>query len=133
MRAKSVLAASTLSALGLALALGALAQQGQFSRKVIQKHDLQAADREGTMAYVEIHPGAREGRHTHPGEVFAYVLEGTMKLAIDGQPTETHTAGESFFIPAGKIHEGINDSTAMVKIVAVFATEKGKPLTTQVK
>ena len=37
--------------------------------------------------------------------------------------------GETFFIGAGKVHEGINQGSAPVKLLAVFVAEKGKPLT----
>ena len=102
-------------------------------RSVLQKHDLRAAGYEGVMAQVEIAPGGREGKHTHPAEVLAYVLEGTATLEVEGQPTQTLGPGSSFFIPAGKVHEGINNGTSPVKLVAVFVTEKGKPMTTAAK
>jgi quercetin dioxygenase-like cupin family protein len=41
----------------------------------------------------------------------------------------TYKAGDSFFIEAGKIHEGINKGTSPVKAVATFVVEKGKPVT----
>ncbi|HEU4384247.1 MAG TPA: cupin domain-containing protein [Anaeromyxobacteraceae bacterium] len=86
------------------------------------------------MAVVEIPAGGREGRHIHPGaDVFAYLMEGTMTLDVEGQPSATLKAGDHFFIPAGKVHEGINSSSATAKIVGVFVNEKGKPLTTQVQ
>ena len=120
-----------------ALALGFGAAWGQpapaVTRAVVQKHDLGAKGYEGIMANVEIPAGGREGRHTHPADVFAEVLEGTLTLDVEGRPTATLKAGDSFFIEAGKVHEGINKTSAPVKIVGVFVAEKGKPLTTQVK
>jgi quercetin dioxygenase-like cupin family protein len=50
----------------------------------------------------------------------------------EGKPTTTYKAGDSFYIEAGKIHEGINKETSPVKAIATFVIEKGKPLTTQV-
>ena len=50
----------------------------------------------------------------------------------EGKPTTTYKAGESFYVEAGKIHEGINKETSPVKAIATFVIEKGKPLTTQV-
>ena len=61
----------------------------------------------------------------------AHVQEGVPTLDYEGKPTMTYKAGDSFFIEAGKIHEGINKETSPVKIVATFVVEKGKPLTTQ--
>ncbi len=49
-----------------------------------------------------------------------------------GAAVVTHARGE-FFIEAGKVHEGSNGGSTPVKAVAVFVTDKGKPLTTQVK
>lgn len=120
----------------LALGLGAAAwaqQVPSVKRSVVEKHDLKA-NQEGIMAVVEIPAGGREGRHIHPGaDVFAYLMEGTMTLDVEGQPSATLKAGDHFFIPAGKVHEGINSSSATAKIVGVFVNEKGKPLTTQVQ
>ena len=85
------------------------------------------------MALLEIPPGAQEGRHTHPAEGFVYVMEGTLTVEMEGKPTATYKAGDSFFIERGKIHGGVNNGTTPVKAVAVFVADKGKPMTTQVK
>ena len=76
---------------------------------------------------------AREGRHTHPAEAFVYVLEGVVSLDVEGKPSVDYKAGESFFIEAGKVHEGMNKGQVPARAVAVFFADKGKPLTTQVK
>lgn len=118
--------------LGLALAWSQVAwaeQAPTVKRSVLQKKELRAPGYEGVMAAVEIPAGGREGRHTHPAEVFAQVLEGTLTLEVEGQPTATLKPGETFFIGAGKVHEGINQGSAPVKLLAVFVAEKGKPLT----
>jgi len=83
------------------------------------------------MAAVEIPPGGREGRHTHPAEVYGFVLEGEIVVDREGEPTRTFKAGEVFSVKPGQIHEGRNEGKAPVKIDAVFVAEKGKPLTTQ--
>lgn len=94
------------------------------------KQDTTVPGREAVMALVELPPGASEGRHTHPAEVYAYVLEGTPTLDVEGQPTRNLKAGDVFTIAPGQIHEGSNRSNATVKLCAVFFAEKGKPLTT---
>ncbi|SRR5712691_1634981 len=109
------------------------AQQDPIQRKVLQKKDLSVQGREGVMAAVEIAPGAAEGRHTHPGDVMAYVVEGTLVLEVEGRPTVNLKAGDSLFIEAGKIHQGTNTGKTPTKLLAAFFVEKGKPLTTQVK
>jgi quercetin dioxygenase-like cupin family protein len=73
-----------------------------------------------------------EGRHTHPGALVVYIQEGALTFDYEGKPTTTYKAGDSFYVEAGKIHEGINKGTSAVKAIAAFVVEKGKPLTTQV-
>jgi quercetin dioxygenase-like cupin family protein len=136
MKARFILAGS--AALVTIVAAGGFAvvhaqQQGTPTRTVLQKHDLLAQGEEGVMALVEMPVGSREGRHTHPAEVFVYVVEGTLKLDKEGKPSQSYKAGESFFVERGIVHEGMNGGNTPVKAVAVFVTDKGKPMTTQVK
>lgn len=133
MRAKPALAAAAaIVALAIAWGFTVEAQQGpSVKRTVLQKHDLRAQGQEGVMAFVEIPPGGSEGRHTHPAEAFVYVVDGALTLEVEGKPSATYKAGDSFFIEPGKIHAGTNSGSTVTKLVAVFVTEKGKPLTTQ--
>ncbi len=76
--------------------------------------------------------GGREGKHTHAGTLVGYVLQGELTLELDGQPTRVVKAGESAYIEAGRIHEGINRGRVPMKALVTFIIEKGKPLTTPV-
>lgn len=102
-------------------------------RNIVLKQDMSLPDREGVMALVEIPVGGTEGRHTHPAEVFAFVLEGEISLENEGSPTASLKAGDVFHIYPGKIHQATNNGTVTAKLAAVFVAEKGKPLTTPVK
>jgi quercetin dioxygenase-like cupin family protein len=82
---------------------------------------------------VEIPVGGREGRHMHPGPLIVHVVEGQLTLDYEGKPTITYKPGETFFVEAGKVHEGINRGNVGIRAIATFVTEKGKPLTTQVQ
>ena len=106
-------------------------QAPSVKRNVLLKQDSTIPGREIVMAAVEIPPGGREGRHTHPAEVYGFVLEGEIVVDREGEPTRTFKAGEVFSVKPGQIHEGRNEGTTPVKIDAVFVAEKGKPLTTQ--
>ena len=112
--------------------ISASAQQPTVQRKVLLTQDLPIADHQIVMAAVEIPAGGREGRHTHPGALVVYIQEGVLTFDYEGKPTTTYKAGDSFYVEAGKIHEGINKGTSPVKAIAAFVVEKGKPLTTQV-
>jgi quercetin dioxygenase-like cupin family protein len=119
-----------LAALSTSVAfLPATAQEPTVQRKILLTHDLATPGYQVVMGAVEIPPGGREGRHTHPGAVVVYIQEGVLTFDYEGNPTMTYQAGDSFFIEAGKIHEGINKGASPVKAVATFVVEKGKPLT----
>jgi len=107
----------------------AMAQEPTVQRKVLLTQDLPIPGYQTVMATVEIPPGGREGRHTHPGAAVVYIQEGVITFDHEGKPTMTYKAGDSFFIESGKIHEGINNGTSPVKAVATFVVEKSKPLT----
>ncbi len=128
----TAVALAALSTLGPSIAR-AQPQAPDVKRTVLQKHDLAAPGEQGIMALVEIPAGGREGRHTHPAEAFVYVMDGTVTLDLEGEPTRTYGPGSTFFIPRGRIHEGMNNGTTPVKIIGVFVADKDKPLTTQAK
>ena len=121
----------------LVAAIGGLALNAQqapaVKRTILTKQDMTIQGREAVMAVVDLPPGSAEGRHTHPAEVFAFVLEGPLTLEVEGQPNVTLKAGDYFTLAPGQIHQVVNGGSAPGKLVAVFVTEKGKPLTTQVK
>jgi len=108
-------------------------QRGEIKRKLLTKQDLSVRDRECLLFEVELSPGAREVRHTHPGELFGYLREGNVTLHVEGQSTVTLKPGEVFFVPAGKIHWGENAEKTAVKLLVVYFVEKGKPLISSVK
>ncbi|MBI2769460.1 MAG: cupin domain-containing protein [Burkholderiales bacterium] len=113
----------------LAIAAGTLfAQASGLTRVMVGKGDVSVPGREAVVARVEVAPGAKAGRHTHPGDEISYVMEGEATLLIDGQPPRQVKAGESFVIPAGVVHDAHNNGTAPIKLVGVYVVEKGKPL-----
>ena len=130
MRTKHVMLVVALTVAGVAGFLGpSSAQAPLFKRTVLQKVDLSAPGREAVQAIAEFMPGGTTGRHTHPGEEVSYVLEGTVRLDIDGKPPATLKAGDVFFIEAGKIHAATNSGTTLARIFATYIVQKDKPLT----
>jgi len=104
----------------------------RLTRTVLLRQDSTVPGREVLMVSVEIPPGATDGRHSHPAEVYTYVREGELSLFVEGQPVRILRAGDVFAIAPGQVHEGSNKGPATVKLTAVFFAEKGKPLTTPV-
>ena len=126
-------------AVGAAVLIGAWAgrplnaQQPGFKRVELQRHDLSAPGREVVQVRAEFEPGASVGKHTHPGEEIAYVLEGTLEIEMAGKPNATVKAGDTFFVPAETVHSAKNAGKGPAKILATYVIEKGKPVATPVK
>ena len=123
-------------AIFLALACGPVqhAQEAGAKRNILTRQDLSGfPGHEGVVAQVEFAPGAHEPKHTHPGDIFGYVLEGALTLGVEGRAVVTVKAGEVFFVPAGTVHWGENAGNTPVKVVATFVVEKGKPLTSHLQ
>jgi quercetin dioxygenase-like cupin family protein len=109
------------------------AQQPGFTRKLLQDQNLSVNDRHAVQAIAEFVPGGVAGKHTHPGEELGYVMEGTLQLEIAGQEPRTVKAGESFFVPAGIVHDGKNIGSGPAKVLATYFVEKGKPVASPAK
>ena len=103
-------------------------QQSGIKRTDVLRHDLGVSGREVIQVRVDFAPGAAFGRHSHPGEEIAYVLEGTLEYQIEGKPPVTLKAGESLFIPAGTVHAAKNVGSDNGAELATYIVEKGKPL-----
>ena len=101
---------------------------GALKREMVGRADVSVPNREAVIARVEVGPGGKAGRHTHPGDEISYITEGEALLLVDGQPPRRVKAGESFVIPAGVVHDAHNDTGKPVKLVGVYVVEKGKPL-----
>jgi quercetin dioxygenase-like cupin family protein len=106
------------------------AQNSAIKRTVVYKGDVSVPGREAVIAQVEIAPGGRAGRHTHPGDEISYVIEGEGELLIDGQPPRKFKAGDGFSISAGLTHDAHNTGTQPLKLAGIYVVEKGKPIAT---
>lgn len=115
------------------LAAGACAQPSGIKRTPVLKADVAAPGSEAVVMRVELDPGVKAGRHTHPGDEISYVLEGEGELLIDGEAPRKVKAGNAFVIPAGKVHDAHNGGSATMRLVGVYVVEKGKPLATPAK
>lgn len=117
--------------LGFVLATGlSFAQASGLTRVVVTKADVSVPNREAVVARVEVAPGAAAGWHTHPGDEISYVMEGEAMLLVAGQAPRRVAAGEAFVIPAGVVHNAMNQGAVPTKLVGVYVVEKGQALAT---
>ena len=114
---------------GSCVALHALpAQQAGVRRIDLQRHDLTTPGREAVQVRVELDPGVKFPRHSHPGEEIIYVLTGLLEYQVGDGPAITLKAGDVLFIPAGAIHTAKNVGTGPGAELATYIVAKGKPL-----
>jgi len=127
-------------ALALGIALGAgmtgFLNAMQHARVTeLYKADLVASEgKEASMCLAELAPGANMGKHYHPGDAFAYILEGTMLLEIVGKESVTLKPGQSGSLPPGTVHDDKNArQTAPLKFLVFHVAKKGDPLAVPVQ
>jgi quercetin dioxygenase-like cupin family protein len=96
-------------------------------RTILKRIDVPGSSYEVVYVLVEIKADSIVPRHTHPGSVMGYLLEGDYTVLINGQPPRNLRSGEVFEVPPGVVHEE-HTGNKPAKILAVFTVEKGKPL-----
>lgn len=104
------------------------AQQTGIKRTDLQREDLSVAGYEALQVRVDLEEGRFFGNHSHPGEEVIYVLEGTFEYEVEGLGLVTVKAGETLFIPAGKIHSARNIGKGTASELATYIVRKGEPL-----
>jgi quercetin dioxygenase-like cupin family protein len=70
--------------------------------------------------------------HRHPGSVYVYVTQGTVRLGVEGQPVQVVREGGSFFEAVGAHHIITENASATepARAIAVMIVPEGEPLTT---
>ena len=90
-----------------------------------------AVNQEIVVLEVTYPPGNRSESHRHNAHTLVYVLEGTVKMAVEGGETKTLGPGEMFYESPDDIHTvSMNASeTEPAKILVYFLKEKGAATT----
>jgi quercetin dioxygenase-like cupin family protein len=124
---KKIAVATMTAMLFAAVAVGLDAQpHGRASRTIIQTASSSILGHQAVTAVHDYRGALSEARHTHPGDMVGYVLEGTVTLSRVGADRLTLHAGESFFVPAGIVHNIASAGDA--RLLATYVVEEGKPL-----
>ena len=128
-------AAAALVIAGAALAqpVPSPVQPAPVKRTILGKTDVPGSNYEVLFASVELQPGFKAGRHTHPGTVIVQILQGEFFYAPDGQPEKIFKAGETVEVPAGTVHNEGAVGSVVVKFIGTYVVEKGKPLVSPVQ
>ena len=83
---------------------------------------------EMTALLVEVAPGGETGWHCHPVSSFAYVLEGSLEVALDDGDRKSLEAGDVLAEVVDRLHNGRNTGSVPVKLVVFYAGTVGTPL-----
>lgn len=99
-----------------------------ITRRMLSRMDGPVPGYVTISAEVEIAPGAVVGRHTHPGIESGFVLDGSLELAVEGQPPRALAAGDAYQIAAGVPHGGGSPAAGRVRLAVTYVVERDKPL-----
>jgi quercetin dioxygenase-like cupin family protein len=88
--------------------------------------------REIRISLVDREPGSSTARHRHPGHhTFGYVIEGTYEFGINGEPSRTLKAGDTFYEPPTAVHSSSRNPSAdkRAKILVFMVADQRNPST----
>ncbi len=87
-----------------------------------------------TLVEVRYGPGESSPPHSHPCPVLAYVVEGSIRTQVKGEPEHVFKAGESFYEGPNGVHavSANASSTEPAKFVALLVCDHETPLSVNV-
>jgi len=129
----AAVAAITLSGI-IARAQPATTAAHSVAKEVMRKDLIGMPGKEVVISTVEYGPGVSSPPHRHNAQVFVYVLQGKVNMAVKGGPRMTLGVGETFYESPSDIHSvsGNASTTEPAKILAILIKDKGAPGTTPV-
>ncbi|MGE3690532.1 MAG: cupin domain-containing protein [Novosphingobium sp.] len=72
-------------------------------------------------------PGGSSGWHSHPGIEVGHVLSGITEMRLADGTRRLYRAGESFVVPRGVVHNGINAGRGPARLLITYVVDKGAP------
>jgi quercetin dioxygenase-like cupin family protein len=102
----------------------------KLKRTEIQHRSLSIAGREVVQVLTEIPCGVESGWHIHPGEEIGYILAGTVRMMIQGQPTLTLHTGDGFLITPRLPHNALDVGPETGQMLSTYIVAVGEPLAT---
>jgi quercetin dioxygenase-like cupin family protein len=101
-----------------------------LKRTELQRAKSSAPGREIVQVLTEIPVGVESGWHMHPGEEVGYILTGTVRMEVEGQPTLTLNAGDPFLMPSRTPHNATDLGPDVGHMLSTYIVEIEEPLAT---
>jgi quercetin dioxygenase-like cupin family protein len=136
-RGRTIIAGVLTCGAALACHTAAPGVPGGAQVRTAHARDLPAMDGgrlKATVVEVTYGPGASSPPHSHPCPVIGYVLEGTLRTQVKGEPAVVYHAGESFYEAPNGVHQvSANASDRKpARLLAYFICDRDTPLSTPV-
>ena len=90
-------------------------------------------NKEIALINIRIAPDGASPLHTHPGDCFGGVIEGTVEFVRDGEVMGIYSAGQAWANPRGASHYFKNIGDTPARLVNTVIYDKGKKRTQRVK
>jgi mannose-6-phosphate isomerase-like protein (cupin superfamily) len=74
----------------------------------------------GQLVVMSLKPGEEIGEEVHEVDQFIYVVQGSGKAELDGEPYEFEK-GDAIFVPAGVRHNVISGDEKALKLFTLYA------------
>lgn len=85
-------------------------------------------ERDAVVVRAVFAPGSSTGRHSHPGDEYATVIEGQLELRVDGLAPQRLEAGQAYHNARGVLHETVNPGAVPARVVSTFIVPRGQAL-----
>ena len=123
-------------AVGLALAAAppggaASIGEGATEKQILSEKLPNVPGKTLTVIEVDYRPGGFSAPHRHPASVFAYVLSGTVRSQIEGEPLRVYRAGQSWTEPPNAHHlvSANASKTKPARLIAYIIADDGAQAT----
>ena len=88
------------------------------------------AGTEANVVLFAVGPGWTIGKHTHPGHIFVYMLEGSIKIEVEGEPTQILSPGDLLYeVPGPDMVANNVSSTKGARFLVFQVGGFGEPVT----
>ena len=135
MKRISLVLVATVAAFSFVGTQGAAAQDTKpVIKKLLNMPLAGIAGKEANVVLFDVGPDWKIDNHSHPGHIFVYMLEGSLKIEVEGEPTHVLSPGDVLYEIPDRNMVGSNvSSTEGTKFLVFQVGEIGKPLTVMVE